>query len=186
MRKLSKVSPHSDLSSIDSLVNGIRSPREQETEFNDYSFDNFNSHDFSELKIKTAFYNEIESKWIKERRQAKSRHPGRSIASIKSNPFKRAIDLTSSGTISIISDHFLLGSKKDAGNLDLLNKLGVSHVLNVAQQVPNYFPNHFLYLKIPLVDSSEINVVECVQSVVMFLSHIEAINGRVLIHCISG
>lgn len=45
----------------------------------------------------------------------------------------------------------MIGSKRDAANLDRLKELGVTHVLNVAKQVPNSYPNDFVYLKLDLV-----------------------------------
>jgi hypothetical protein len=39
----------------------------------------------------------------------------------------------------------LLGRKEMAGNLQALLRLGVTHILNVTDDVPFFFPNHFLY-----------------------------------------
>ena len=164
-----------------------KSPRDIENDSEDYTFNNFNSIEFSESKEKHGYYNEIEEKIIKERLKQRRQYTGRSIESIRNYPHKIGIDITiSSGNISFITDNILLGSRNDAGDLPLLTKFGVTHILNVAQQLPIYYPNHFLYLKIPILDSAETNIVECMQAIVMFLSHVEAVNGRVLIHCISG
>ncbi len=169
-----------------SLQNNLKSPREIENELSDYTFNNFSSSDLSETRVKSV-YNDTEARLIKERRQQRRHYPGRSIESIKSYPHKKSLDMTlSTGNVSIITDNILLGSRNDAGDLPLLLKLGVTHILNVAQQLPIYYPTHFLYLKIPIIDSAETNIVECMQSVMLFLSHVEAVKGRVLIHCISG
>eukprot|EP01034_Spumella_vulgaris_P038568 gene38568-47628_t len=85
-----------------------------------------------------------------------------------------------------ITDNIYLGSKKDAGDITLLKKHGISHILNVAAQLPNYFPAHFVCLKVPLLDAVDANITDCMNNICKFLCHIEAIGGRVLIHCISG
>ena len=52
----------------------------------------------------------------------------------------------------------MIGSKRDAANLDRLRELGVTHVLNVAKQVPNSYPNDFVYLKLDLVGTWAIHI----------------------------
>ena len=52
---------------------------------------------------------------------------------------------------SMITDNILLGGRDDAENAAQLMEYGVTHVLNTAQQLPNYFPNHFVYLKVGLI-----------------------------------
>ena len=47
----------------------------------------------------------------------------------------------------------MLGSKEDASDKDSLKRNGITHILNVAKQLPNYFENEndFIYLKISLM-----------------------------------
>lgn len=51
----------------------------------------------------------------------------------------------------MITDNILLGGREDAENAAQLIEYGVTHVLNTAQQLPNYFPQHFVYLKVGLL-----------------------------------
>jgi hypothetical protein len=51
----------------------------------------------------------------------------------------------------MITDNIMLGGRDDAENAAQLMEYGVTHVLNTAQQLPNYFPNHFVYLKVGLI-----------------------------------
>jgi hypothetical protein len=58
----------------------------------------------------------------------------------------------------MVTDNILLGGRDEAENVALLLEFGVTHVLNTAQQLPNYFPQHFVYLKVPLLGTTETNV----------------------------
>ena len=52
----------------------------------------------------------------------------------------------------MISDHILLGGKTDSeGMVTLKDTFGVTHILNMAQQCPNFFPESFIYVKIPIL-----------------------------------
>lgn len=55
----------------------------------------------------------------------------------------------------MITDNIMLGGKEDAENAALLMDYGVTHVLNTAQQVPNYFPQSFVYLKLSLLGKAQ-------------------------------
>jgi hypothetical protein len=52
---------------------------------------------------------------------------------------------------TMITDNLLLGGREEAENAGLLLDMGVTHVLNTAQQLPCYFPQQFVYLKIGLI-----------------------------------
>jgi hypothetical protein len=61
----------------------------------------------------------------------------------------------------MISDHILLGGKEDAENAGRLLEFGVTHVLNTAQQLPNLYPQLFVYLKVSLLGNSTIFASRC-------------------------
>lgn len=50
-----------------------------------------------------------------------------------------------------MSDAIVLGGRMDASDLGLLKRNGVTHILNVAQQLPFYFENNFVCLKAPII-----------------------------------
>jgi hypothetical protein len=52
---------------------------------------------------------------------------------------------------SLISHHIVLGGREEANDRQMLRDLGVTHVLNAAQQLPNYHEGSFVYLKIPII-----------------------------------
>lgn len=51
----------------------------------------------------------------------------------------------------MLSNTILLGGRSDAEDLDSLKRLGVTHILNVAVQCSNCFPQSFVYMKIPML-----------------------------------
>ncbi len=78
-----------------------------------------------------------------------------------------------------------LGNKDNAYNMDYLKALGITHVLNVAEQAECPHGNHFIYEKIPLLDTAEENILKHIASAFKFID--EALkNGKILVHCISG
>ena len=87
---------------------------------------------------------------------------------------------------TLITDNIVLGGRDDSQNSDLLFDFGISHVLNVAQQLPNMFTCHFQYEKLDLLDNEECDIRSAMPRAVEFIRNIENSNGRVLIHCISG
>ena len=51
---------------------------------------------------------------------------------------------------TIITDNIVLGSRDDSQNTDLLFEYGITHILNVAAQLPNLYTQHFQYEKLNL------------------------------------
>ena len=87
-----------------------------------------------------------------------------------------------------------------------MDRIGITHILNMAQQVPNHFPNDYIYHKINILgdnnvdvkiakvylfhvyylDSPTTDITESYASASSFISRVERVKGRVLVHCVSG
>jgi len=52
---------------------------------------------------------------------------------------------------TLLTDTILLGGRSDAESLDSLKRVGITHILNVALQCSNCFPQSFVYMKIPML-----------------------------------
>ena len=91
---------------------------------------------------------------------------------------------------TLISDTIVVGARDDAADGTLLHKLGVTHVLNCAVQLPNPHEgskkHRFVYLKLPLVDDENQDLSAFVQPACDFIRRAEEVRGRVLVHCIAG
>ena len=52
---------------------------------------------------------------------------------------------------NLISNHIVIGGRATAKDLGKLQDLGVTHILNVCQQLPNFHPSKFAYMKIDVL-----------------------------------
>ncbi|RLN93552.1 hypothetical protein BBJ28_00001725 [Nothophytophthora sp. Chile5] len=98
----------------------------------------------------------------------------------------RALGPTLSYEPTVILDHVLLGSRENAADSTQLYSAGVTHICNCAKQVANSFEGEYIYLKLNLHDSLDEELLPHFQTVSKFLKRVERLQGRALIHCISG
>ena len=58
--------------------------------------------------------------------------------------------------------------------------------MNVTEDVPNEFPQAFVYMKVPVKDSEDSDIGERFPSVVGFFQRVESKRGKILVHCSVG
>jgi hypothetical protein len=128
----------------------------------------------------------LESKVLNLR--TKSFAVGRTVESIRKHPRLTKMGLKFSTGPTIISTNIVLGSREDAADIELMKSLGVTHILNVAKQVPNYHETsgQFIYMKIDLLDSPSEDMIAAMARAKTFIERAEELDGRVFIHCIAG
>jgi len=86
-----------------------------------------------------------------------------------------------------ITNYLYLGGAEAASDWAHLEELGVTHVLNVADDVDCYFPDKLEYLHLPIVDGGcDDQIVPAFMSAADFVSKVRAADGRVLVHCWGG
>ena len=131
---------------------------------------------------------ELENKIIYATKAARKKKPGRNIESIKKNPKRFGGEAKSERGPCLLTKHIVLGGRDDASSLEVLNEMGITHILNMAQQLPCYHEatKKFIYLHIPLQDTVDTDVTAVMPVAARFIKNVEAKGGRVLIHCISG
>ena len=78
-----------------------------------------------------------------------------------------------------------LGNHKIASNLNMLNEMKITHVVNCAKELPNSH-NSFVYRKYPLDDSSSQNIEQYFEDSYNFIDHALNNEGRVFVHCYAG
>jgi protein-tyrosine phosphatase len=88
--------------------------------------------------------------------------------------------------VSFITDHILIGNREDAQSVTKLIELGVSHIINATQQLPNYHPDRFVYCTLPLLDAETEDVRPHLP--IAFAAIDDAVKGgtRCFVHCIAG
>lgn len=126
---------------------------------------------------------------MEDRRKQRHANPGPSLKSTRGiiRP-KLNLGILFSNKIgpTLISDHIVLGGRDDANDKSLMRNLGITHVLNVAQQLTNSFEGSFVYLKLNIIDNADVDLTPYIKPAISFIKHVESIGGRVLVHCIAG
>jgi protein-tyrosine phosphatase len=81
--------------------------------------------------------------------------------------------------------YLYLGSAQDAANLDDLKKVGITHIVNVADNVKNHHPAHFKYLNLMVKDrNDDAGISRVFAEAHDFVDRVHAENGKVLVHCL--
>ncbi|CAD8091303.1 unnamed protein product [Paramecium sonneborni] len=94
----------------------------------------------------------------------------------------------------IIENQLYLGNSNHAMNLKALNLLGITHVVNCAKEIPNYFSDTqqdnkeiIKYFQVPVLDLEEEPISDHFDEAYIFIN--EALNqkqNKVLVHCAQG
>jgi len=111
---------------------------------------------------------------------------GRSIQSIAQSPLYGVTPANTERGITIITHNICLGGRDDASDLAACRKFGITHVLNLASQLHNFQENELICKKLPLEDKEDFDILSHLPDASKFISHVENMGGRVLVHCISG
>lgn len=73
-----------------------------------------------------------------------------------------------------------------AADKETLQKLQITHIVNLASLFGNRFPELFTYLKIEIADSDDVDIKQHFYRVFRFIESTLTLGGRVLIHCNAG
>lgn len=87
---------------------------------------------------------------------------------------------------SLIFPHLYLGSEWNAANLEELQRNRVSHILNVAREIDNFFPDRFIYYNVRLWDEESAQLLPHWKETHRFIEAARAQGTRVLVHCKMG
>lgn len=90
-------------------------------------------------------------------------------------------------TASQILPFLYLGNERDAANLQRLNDLGITYVLNVTSHIPLHFEkNGIKYKRIPASDSGQQNLRQYFEEAGVFIDEARERGAKVLVHCQAG
>jgi protein-tyrosine phosphatase len=87
--------------------------------------------------------------------------------------------------MSEILERLFLGSSLEARNKEWLQDKGVTHILNVAKELPEYFPGDFVYKKLAFEDKENFKMCKYFAQILEFLD-MALEKGTVLVHCMMG
>ena len=85
-----------------------------------------------------------------------------------------------------ITESIFLGKSNSAQNLDVLQELGITHILMVGYDLEAKFPKQITYTHLEMDDKEGVNIQVYFDTACDFID--EAINsgGKILIHCHAG
>ncbi|KAF3822312.1 hypothetical protein GH733_007686 [Mirounga leonina] len=87
---------------------------------------------------------------------------------------------------SRIFPHLYLGSEWNAANLEELQRNRVSHILNMAREIDNFYPERFIYHNVRLWDEESAQLLPHWKETHRFVEAARAQGTRALVHCKMG
>ncbi|XP_053924994.1 protein phosphatase Slingshot homolog 3 [Cuculus canorus] len=130
---------------------------------------------------------DLESVTSKEVREELERRMGHSLAQHKDFiDNEMLLVLAQMDRPSRIFPHLYLGSEWNAANLEELQQNRVTHILNVAREIDNFFPALFTYMNVRVYDEETAQLLPHWNDTFLFLSRVRASGGRALVHCRMG
>ncbi|XP_066893793.1 protein phosphatase Slingshot homolog 3 isoform X4 [Kogia breviceps] len=87
---------------------------------------------------------------------------------------------------SRIFPHLYLGSEWNAANLEELQRNRVTHILNTAREIDNFYPERFTYHNVRLWDEESAQLLPHWKETHRFVEAARAQGTRVLVHCKMG
>ena len=90
------------------------------------------------------------------------------------------------GKASKINKNIYIGNLYTAFNKDYLKELGITHVLRVGEDIPDYFQEDFKYLSIDIIDEAGSCIYHFFEPAIKFIDECIDEKGIVLVHCVSG
>lgn len=90
--------------------------------------------------------------------------------------------------MSEITPQLFLGNERNAKDLTWLRNKGITHIVNITQEVPNYFPTKFGYLNLKIDDtpSQADKLSKNLYQISLFIESVINSGGKVLVHCRAG
>ncbi|XP_066043425.1 protein phosphatase Slingshot homolog 3 isoform X2 [Chamaea fasciata] len=130
---------------------------------------------------------DLENVTSKEVREELERRTGHSLAEHKDFiDNEMLLVLAQMDRPSRVFPHLFLGSEWNAANLEELQQNRVTHILNVAREIDNFFPALFTYMNVRVYDEEAAELLPHWNDTFLFLSRVRAAGGRALVHCRMG
>lgn len=85
-----------------------------------------------------------------------------------------------------ILPYVYLGSANHASQKELLDKLGITAILNVSKTIPSAFAQSYEYKNIAIDDNARENISTHFDEAINFIEEVNSRGGRVLVHCHAG
>jgi len=83
------------------------------------------------------------------------------------------------GLVTSVLPWLLIGRAETAESLQTLVTMGVTHIMNATDEVPNHHSQHFVYMKIPILDVETADAGPKLHPAADFIRRVEDKKGRV-------
>ena len=87
---------------------------------------------------------------------------------------------------SQVHSWLFLSGQMAASNLECLQALGVTHVLNCCERIPCKFKARLRYRVLPVMDTKASDIRKYIPDALSFLDEVLEARGKVLVHCMVG
>tara|TARA_B100000035_G_C21008752_1_gene558605 strand:- start:85 stop:678 length:594 start_codon:yes stop_codon:yes gene_type:complete len=85
-----------------------------------------------------------------------------------------------------VIDNIYIGNSLNASNYYELMENGITHVINVSEEISNYFPDEIEYLRIPVNDTNDASLENYYGEALEFINNLDVKDNNILIHCFMG
>lgn len=83
-----------------------------------------------------------------------------------------------------IVDNIYLGSAFNAANYNQLDNLGIQIIINITNEISNYFPAYFNYKQYPIYDDNTDSLLKYLDDSYRYI--LENKDKKILVHCYAG
>lgn len=118
-------------------------------------------------------------------RETHSMYPSKDVFSFEAPDSN---DLMCTSPINKVTDSVFIGDKNGASDIRILLNYGITHIINCAAEIPNYFESdHFSYLKLDLLDTND-SLSPAIQQSCKFIKDTlqQNHNAKIFVHCRMG
>lgn len=88
--------------------------------------------------------------------------------------------------MSRITEQLYIGSALEASDRKWLKDHHISHIVNAAEEIGNYFPNDYVYLNLNMKDDNSQSLYPSLEKTYQFIWKAIGNGGTVLVHCAAG
>lgn len=85
-----------------------------------------------------------------------------------------------------VTPNLYIGSYEEASDLEWLKKRGITRIVNMSEEHPNYFPNNFHYYRADAYDHPSQSLLRIFQEGYKFMIRGSMNGGTILVHCHAG
>ncbi|XP_005091785.1 dual specificity protein phosphatase 1 [Aplysia californica] len=87
---------------------------------------------------------------------------------------------------SEILPHLYLGDVSHSGQHEVLQRLGITALLNVSTSCENHFETQYRYMNVPINDNLHADLLSWFPRLIQFIDSVAEERGKVLVHCRAG